>query len=211
LNVKQLVARLASTIALGVMLSGLVISNASATDVSELTKTCTDCHGQNGASTDSHVPIIGGYSEQYLIDSLTAYIDKDRPCSEVEFHEGDNKGTKTDMCKIAEALSEEDVEKIAVFFAGKEFVPAKQTFDPAKAALGAKIQKASCSKCHEDGGSSPDDDAGILAGQWMPYLASSFKEFVSGERLQPKKMKPKLDKLDDSDIENLVHYFGSLQ
>jgi len=142
---------------------------------------------------------------------MAIYKDKERPCIESEYREGDNKGSKTDMCKIAEKLSDEDIEEIAKFYSSKEFVPAKQTFDPAKAALGAKIHKTNCEKCHEDGGSSTDDDAGILAGQWMPYLQQSLKDYVSGERPQPKKMKPKMDKLDETDIDSLVHYYGSLQ
>ena len=208
---KQLLISSTSTIALGVILSGLVIFDASATDIGKLTENCVNCHGKDGVSSESDVPTIGGYSEQYLIDSMDTYKDKDRPCAETEYREGKNKGSRTDMCKIAEELSDEDTEEIAAFYANKEFVPAMQSVDLAKAALGAKIHKSNCEKCHEDGGMSADDDAGILAGQWMPYLESSFKDYVSGERAQPKKMKPKMDKLNDKDIESLIHYYGSLQ
>ena len=73
-----------------------------------------------------------------------------------------------------------------------------------------------CEDCHgkkgnEDGGSSADDDAGILAGQWMPYLEDQFKEYASDKRPMPKKMKPKMEKLTDDDIKALIHYYGSLQ
>jgi sulfide dehydrogenase cytochrome subunit len=198
-------------IALSAMLSGFVIPNASATDIGALIEFCSDCHGQDGISTESDVPIIGGFSEQYLLDSMIAYIDKDRPCPETEYREGDNKGSKTDMCKIAEELSEENIEEIAEFYASKEFVPAKQTFDPGKAASAAKIHEANCEKCHEDGGSSPDGDSGILAGQWTPYLKSALKAFTSGDREMPERMQPKMEKLSDTDIEALLHYYGSLQ
>lgn len=208
---KQAVIKLISTTALGAMLSGLIIIDASATDIGKLTETCTDCHGKDGASEDSDVPIIGGMSEQYMLDSMATYVAKDRPCPEYEYEQGPNKGKKTSMCKIAEDLSEDETKELAKFYASKEFVRAKQTTDPEKAARGKKIHKTNCEKCHEDGGSSPDDDAGILAGQWMPYLESSFKDYALDKRTQPKKMKPKMDKLSDTGTEDLIHYYGSFE
>lgn len=208
---KQLIISLTSTVALSVMLSGLVNFEASAAGISKLTETCSDCHGKDGASSESDVPIIGGFSAQYIIDSMVAYQDKDRPCPETEYREGDNKGSKTDMCKIAEELSEENIEEIAEFYAGKEFVPAKQAFDQAKAASAARIHEKYCEKCHEEGGSSPDGDSGILAGQWTPYLKSALKAFTSGDREMPERMQPKMEKLSDTDIEALLHYYASLQ
>ena len=76
---------------------------------------------------------------------------------------------------------------------------------------GEKIYDKACAKCHDEGGSLPDDDAGILAGQWMPYLEQAFKEFASGERPMVKKMKPKVEKLEPADIEALVNYYGSFK
>jgi len=208
---KQLIVRLTSTMALGAMLSGLVVFETSAADIDKLTQICADCHGKDGASTESDVPIIGGFSEQYMLDSMAIYKDEERPCLETKYRAGENKGSKTDMCEIADDLSDEDIEELAIFYAGKTFVAARQTTDPEKAALGAKIHETSCEKCHEDGGKSSEDDAGILAGQWMPYLEQTFKDYAAGERAQPKKMKPKMEKLDAKDTENLIHYYGSLQ
>ena len=115
------------------------------------------------------------------------------------------------MCTIAKNLSEADSEQIAEYFASKPFVRAKQEFDPAKAKAGKKLQSTKCKKCHDDGGSLPDDDAGILAGQWTPYMKKQFKDFTSGERLMTKKMKKKFDELSDEEKENLIHFFASFQ
>jgi sulfide dehydrogenase cytochrome subunit len=115
------------------------------------------------------------------------------------------------MCKVAADLSEEDAELVADHYAGKPFVRAKQTFDAELAKKGKSIHALNCKKCHEDGGSSPDDDAGILAGQWMPYMEDQFKEYASGERPMPEKMQPKMDKLSEEDTKALIHYYGSFQ
>ena len=57
----------------------------------------------------------------------------------------------------------------------------------------------------------PDDDAGILAGQWTHYLQEQFDAFGSGKREMPKKMKPKMKKLSPEDIKMLINYYGSFQ
>jgi sulfide dehydrogenase cytochrome subunit len=185
--------------------------SAWATGAASPIEDCAGCHGKDGASTESEVPIIGGYSAKYLTDSLTNYQKKARPCPQTKYLSGPKKGQSTDMCAVAGKLAAADVKSIADYLAAKPFVRAKQTADAAKAARGKQIQDTDCKKCHEDGGSSKDDDAGILAGQWMPVLRHTFEEFKSGQRPMPKKMKPKIDKLSKDDVEALVQYFGSFK
>jgi sulfide dehydrogenase cytochrome subunit len=194
-----------------VAMGGLVSYDVDAADVGKLVEDCANCHGKDGASTESTIPIIGGMSEFYLSESMAIYQDKDRPCVEAEYPAGEHKGSKTDMCKIAAELSKADVEAISGFYASKPFVPAKQAFDAEKAARGKQLHESACEKCHEDGGSSPDDDAGILAGQWMHYLEHTFKAYSAGERAMTKKMQPKYEKLDDGEKQDLLHYYASLQ
>ena len=194
-----------------IILSGLLASAAAWGDVTAQLENCAACHGKDGASTDPDVPIIGGYSAKYLADSLTNYRNKARPCPAVKYPAGALKGQSGDMCSVAGKLSDADVAALADYLSKKPFVRAKQSFDAAKAERGKQIHEAHCMKCHEDGGSSPDDDAGILAGQWMPYVRHTFEEFGSGKRPIPKKMKPKFDELTKDDIDALVNYFGSFK
>jgi len=207
---KQRVTGFISLVGLSFVLS-FVTTAATAADVNELVEDCLDCHGKDGASTEPEIPIIGGMSAQYIIDSAVAYKEEERPCIEAEYPEGEHKGEKTDMCKVVDELSDEDTELVAEYFGEKPFVRAKQTADPEKAKSGEKIHETQCKKCHEDGGSSPDDDAGILAGQWKDYLEETFANYASGKRSQPKKMKPKMEKLSEADTEALIHYYMSFQ
>jgi sulfide dehydrogenase cytochrome subunit len=185
--------------------------DAQAADVASLTAACEDCHGKDGISSEPSIPSIGGMSATYITDSLAAYRDKTRECEDVKFPAGAHKGETSSMCKTVEKLSTDDGALIAKHFAEKDFVPAKQSFDAALAATGKGIHALNCKKCHEDGGSSPDDDAGFLAGQWMPYLEEQFEEYAEGKREMPKKMKPKMEKLSEDDTKALLHYYGSLQ
>jgi len=184
---------------------------AAPTFAAEPEQLCVDCHGKDGASTESDVPSIGGLSAQYLLDSLTAYRDSKRPCPETKFRAGDTKRPKTDMCKIATKLGATDAAVVAKHLAAEPFVKAKQSFDPVKAARGKKLHALSCEKCHSENGTAADDDSGILAGQWTPYLRESFEEFSKGTRLLPEKMKVKYESLKPDDVDALLHYYASQQ
>jgi sulfide dehydrogenase cytochrome subunit len=182
-----------------------------AADVNKLVEICASCHGKGGASTESDVPIIGGYSAEYLTGSLTAYKKQERPCPETKYRTGDKKGTKTDMCQTVKDFSASDMKQVAQYFSEQKFVRASQKFDPVLAKRGKDIHEQNCEKCHSEGGTVAGDDAGMLAGQHMAYLDEAFKEFNSGKRPMAKKMKPKLEKLDKAGIDALINYYGSFK
>lgn len=193
------------------LFSLFLATGAWAADVNKVVEDCANCHGKDGTSTESDVPIIGGYSAPYITDSMAAYKKKERPCPETKYRDGEKKGTKTAMCQVAKDLSDTDIKQVAQYLAGKKFVRAKQEFDPVLAKKGKDIHERSCEKCHAEGGSLASDDAGILAGQWMPYLEETFKEYSSEKRPMPKKMKPKMEKFDKAAIDALIHYYGSFK
>ncbi len=189
----------------------LAIGNTQAADIEKLVAPCANCHGKAGASTESDIPIIGGYSTEFLVNNLTAYQDEERNCPETKIRDGSKKGEKTDMCKITKDLSKEDIEAIADYFSKQQFVRANQKFDAELAKRGRKLHDKYCEKCHSEGGTASDDDTGIPAGQWMPYLRFTIKEFQTGKRPIPKKMGKRLEKVHGDDIEALVNYYGSFK
>jgi len=172
---------------------------------------CLACHGAGGASQDSSIPTIGGYSAKYIVDSLGNFKKKLRSCAEVTVPSGPKKGTKSDMCKVVAELSAAEADAAARYLAGRKFARAKQPFDAAKAAKGQSIYGKMCRRCHEDGGSSPDEDNGILAGQWTPYLKAQLAAFRAGKRTIDDKMKARLEKVSAEDEEALLHFFASQQ
>ena len=115
------------------------------------------------------------------------------------------------MCAVAADLSDDDIEAIADAYSVLPFVPAAQDFDAALAGAGAAIHEEQCDRCHSDGGSNVEDEASILAGQWIPYLEQTFADYASGEREQPKKMKEKMDALSADDTMALINYYASQQ
>ena len=197
----------------GILICGVfLICPLANADVADIEKECNECHGDDGVSTESDVPSIAGISPFILEEYMFEYRDEARICRETKYRSGDLERPATDMCVIAKDLSEDDVTAIAEYYGSKEFVAAQQEFDADKAAVGAKLHKKHCAKCHADGGSYADDDASILAGQWMPYFEQTFADYNSGDRsMLDEKMKEKTDPLSDDDIGALIHFYGSQQ
>lgn len=186
-------------------------TTASAGDIDALMKGCNDCHGDNGVSQWTDVPTIAGIDAFVHADALFIYLDEARPCAESEYRQGDTSRAATTMCAIANELGEDDMEAVADAYAALPFVPAAQEFDAALATAGAAVHEQQCDKCHSDGGSNIEDEASILAGQWMGYMKNSFTEYASGDRDQPKQMKDKMDALSEADVTALLHYYASQQ
>ena len=188
-----------------------IFSAASAADLDALMENCNGCHGDNGVSQWGDVPTIAGIDAFGTADALFMFRAEERPCAESEYRQGDTSRAATTMCAITADLSDDDIEVLGDAYAELEFVPAAQDFDAALAEAGAAIHKQQCDKCHSEGGSNIEDEASILAGQWVPYLENSFADYLSGDRDQDKKMKEKLEALSADDVTALVNYYASQQ
>lgn len=172
---------------------------------------CNGCHGDDGVSQWSDVPTIAGMPEYTHADALYFFRDNERPCSESEYRQGDTSRPATTMCQVVADLDDATLDELALYYFELPFVAAQQEFDAGLAAAGKAVHDAECEKCHSDGGSNPDDEAGILAGQWMGYMKNTFAEYASGAREQDKKMKEKMDALSEADETALLHYYASQQ
>jgi sulfide dehydrogenase cytochrome subunit len=193
------------------LLSLSLATSAFAADLAKLVDNCSECHERDGASHDPNMPIIGGYSAQYMINSLTAYKNKSRVCPAIEYLHRDKKIKLTDMCRIVNTLGDQDVRKLAEYYSTQKFRRANQDFDPELARKGKQLHERACEKCHTEGGSLASDDSGILAGQWTPYLKQQFFAFYTEKRTLAKKMKPKFNELGKTDMEALLNYYASFK
>ena len=186
-------------------------SVAAAAGVDALMNGCNDCHGDNGVSQSNSVPTIAGIDAFGHADALYMYRDEERPCGESQYQRGDTARPSTTMCAIAAELSDDEIEALAEAYSALPFVPAAQEFDAALAEAGAAIHDKHCDQCHSEGGSNVDDEASILAGQWMGYLEKTFADYLERDRPQDKKMKEKMEALSADDVTALIHYYASQQ
>jgi sulfide dehydrogenase cytochrome subunit len=178
-------------------------TTAVAQDAPGKAKMCGSCHGNDGVSKKDMIPSIAGISLVAHEDYLYAFREEARACTDSK--------TKAMCANIKKKLTDEEIQELAAYYSALAFAPAVQEFDADKAATGQALHEERCSKCHSDGGSNPEDDASILAGQWMPYLQQSLTLFVSGEREQPEPMQAKTSTLTEAEVEALVHYYASQQ
>ena len=190
---------------------GLFAAFAVAGDLDAVVENCNGCHGNDGVSQWADVPTIAGISEFVHSDALYIFRDEARPCTETEYKQGDTSRPATTMCAVTADMSDDMIDEVAAYYAGKPFVAAKQEFDAALAEAGKAVHEAECDRCHSEGGANPEDDASILAGQQMGYLMDTFAEYRAGEREQPQKMEEKLSALSDDDVKALIHYYASQQ
>lgn len=192
--------------AVGLFFSGVVWG-----DVSGIVEDCDGCHGDGGVSQWTDMPSIAGIPEFTHGDALYIYRDAERPCAESKYRQGDTSKPATTMCAVASGLTDEQIDEIALYYSSMDFVPAQQDFDAALVDAGKAKHDELCEKCHTEGGSNAEDEASILAGQWMGYLETTFEEYASGEREQPAAMKTTMDQLSDADVKALLNYYASLQ
>ncbi|NNJ98358.1 MAG: cytochrome c4 [Gammaproteobacteria bacterium] len=168
-----------------------------APSASMLANTCAGCHGTNGISVGPASPTIAGKSAEYLKEVMEGYKSGDRHA--------------TIMNRIAKGYTDEEIALMADYYAALPFESAaeKQTFDSAKIEAGSKLYKKNCSKCHDENGTLAEDDSGILGGQWLPYLQFTMVDYRSGRSEMTKKMKKKVEKLNDEEIESVLQFFAS--
>ncbi len=201
------------TIRKALLIAGLAVSVSSPTlaadkpklkmgaSPSMLANTCSGCHGTDGASQGPAAPTISGLSTEYFVELMQGFASDEIP--------------NTIMGRIAKGYTEDEIKAMADFYGGKPFVKAKQNYNKKLVKKGGKLHDKYCEKCHSDGGQSAEDDSGVLAGQWTPYLKWSLADYNSGDREMTKKMKKKLNKLiktqGDKGIEALLAYYASQQ
>ncbi len=184
---------------------------AMAGDIDELTAQCDSCHGVDGASMSSDVPIIGGQSKKYIFETLESFQDWARPCIKSSYRSGDTARPKTDMCKIAGGLSREDISALSAHYSSLPWLPAIQDFDAVAAEAGNLIQQESCESCHHEGGKALGGLGPRLAGQWKPYMKATLKFVPTGEHLVPPTMERSVTDFSDADINAVLDFYASQQ
>ena len=164
---------------------------SAADDIAAKAQQCAACHGENGLSADPKtIPTIWGQQQSYLVKQLH------------DFRSGDR--FSPIMSPIAKDLAQEDLRKIAAYFAAKGW--------PAQAATAATAPPsalAQCQPCHQrnfEGG----PPAPRLAGLSYDYLVAAMRGFATGERTNNGDMPKFMQALSDSERDAMARYLSAL-
>lgn len=169
------------------------VSACAADDIEAKVQTCNVCHGASGMPLDPKtMPIIWGQQQAYLMKQLHDYRSGDR--------------NNPIMTAIAKGLAQEDLRKIAAYFAAKTW----PTQPAPAAAVSPPAGIDQCKPCHQ-----PNFQGGMpaprLAGLSYEYLAASMKNFATDERTNNGDMPKFMQALSDSQRDAMAHYLASLR
>ena len=171
---------------------------------------CADCHGVSGQGNRSPVhPRLAGQSRFYLRKQLDDFASGARPSD--------------DMAPIARALTEEQREEVAAYYAAVEDVPypSQPEADPALlqnggvlSAVGAPGRRIrACETCHADAGTGIPPSYPYLAGQFAEYTERQLRLWKDGRRRNdPLNVMADIAKeLSDEEIRALALYFARVR
>ena len=196
----------AETLLVGLLSCCMFVSIANGDEVGATAESeCGVCHGEKGVSTKPSIPSIGGFSESAILDLLTTYENDLRKARRVTLDDG----TETDMIEVLDAFSQTELEEFALYYSQTTWTPIPQDFDRQLAAEGARLHKVKCNKCHINGGSIPESDHALMAGQWREYLEGEFKNFDDGSRRMSSKMQQKYETLSAKGKQAIIEFYVS--
>ncbi len=156
--------------------------------------TCLGCHGienyKNVYPTYS-VPKLVGQHPEYIVAALKAYRGKQR--------------SHATMYAQASSLSDQDIEDVAAYLAGKPLAAGT----PAAGTAPAKVT-ALCSACHGADGVGIMGDYATLAGQHSDYLARALVEYQKGDRKNAV-MQTFATQLSAADVKTIAEYYSMQQ
>jgi cytochrome c553 len=138
-----------------------------------------------------NVPRIGGQNAEYVVISLKAFRSGER--------------THKNMNLQAEALSDQDMEDIAVYLQGQRAQPGAGSAGNAAA---GQNKSAVCHACHGATGTAVQPIYPNLGGQHQDYLAQSLQAFRDGSR-QNAIMGGIAANLGDQDIDDIAAWYAS--
>ena len=171
----------------------------------EAERACGVCHGEKGVSEEPSIPSIGGFSDSAILDLLTTYEHNFREARRVQLDDG----SETDMAEVIEAFSPSELEAFALYYSEQTWTPIAQDYDRELAAEGARLHKVKCNKCHMKGGSIPESDHALMAGQWREYLEGEFRNFDDGSRRMSSKMQQKYETLNAEGKQAIIEFYVS--
>jgi len=153
---------------------------------------CAGCHGQNGVPSDAKTtPIIWGQQQSYLVKQLHDYRSGDRE--------------NPVMATIARGLAQDDLRKVAAYFAAKSWPAQSAAAAPAAPPKGI----AQCKPCHQ-----PNFEGGMpaprLAGLSHEYLSEAMRAFATGVRSNNGDMPKLMQALTDNERDAIARYLSAM-
>lgn len=165
-------------------------------DISGKVAVCESCHGgADNLPVNTDTPILAGQEYYYLYVQLKDYKAGRRE--------------NAVMSGMAAPLSKDEMKAFAEHFSSMEWKKTQAETDDTLSAKGSSALSAGqCSQCH----STYKGDSRIprLAGQQLPYMLQTMKDFKNKVRLNSPAKGSLMDSFSDEDLAAMAHYLAEL-
>ena len=151
---------------------------------------CIKCHGATGSGDESGTPNLAGQDVKYLSATIKAYRDKVRE--------------HAPMHKALGSLKDNEIEKVAVFFAAEQ--PAQIAFTPPEPIVELAEK---CDRCHSLASPNPETPAAKLNGQNRGYLIKAMTAYRNGDRESTAMHKISSGLYFDATIEGIATHYSA--
>jgi cytochrome subunit of sulfide dehydrogenase len=192
---------------IGILVLVLSLPAARAEDAPPVVALCTQCHGEVGPSPFPGVPTIHGLPPGVIENALYDFREALRPCRKSECST-DGRCPDMSMCDITAEMSDEEMDRLAYWYAAQPFANHQDPYDPGLAARGQALHERHCEICHTNYGSDPLDDASMLRGQRKDYLRRALEDFQQGRRVALDAMDERLRTLSDEELDALAEFYS---
>jgi cytochrome subunit of sulfide dehydrogenase len=183
-------------------------TTASAAEAPPIVPLCALCHGEVGPSPFPGVPTIHGLPPGVLENAMFKYREGRRPCRKSECTE-DGRCPDMSMCDIVAAMSDEEMDRLAHWYAAQPFANHQDPYDPELAAKGRALHDRYCEVCHTNYGSHPLDDASMLRGQRKVYLRNALGDFQQSRRSSGlEAMNARVRTFSDEELDALAEFYS---
>lgn len=172
------------------------ITNAADVDISAKLVVCQSCHGStDGVPINADTPILAGQEYYYLYVQLKDYKAGRR--------------ANAVMSGMAAGLSKDEMKALAEHYSSMEWTRVQSDINDTLASKGnSALGAGQCSQCH----STYQGDSRVprLAGQHLPYMLQTMKDFKNKVRLNSPAKGSLMDSFSDEDLEAMANYLSGL-
>jgi cytochrome c553 len=163
-----------------------------ADDIEAKVQLCAACHGDKGTPADPKtMPVIWGQQQSYLMKQMR------------DFRSGERNSAI--MSPIAKGLAEDDLRRIAAYFAARTWPARRASAEPPSPPKGI----AQCQACHQ-----PNFEGGMpvprLAGLSYEYLVAAMRAFAAEERTNNLDMPKFMQALTERERDAIARYLAAL-
>ncbi|OED41286.1 hypothetical protein AB833_09720 [Chromatiales bacterium (ex Bugula neritina AB1)] len=170
--------------------------HAADVDVTDKIAVCQGCHGgSDSAPINADTPILAGQEYYYLYVQLKDYKAGRR--------------ANAVMSGMAAPLSKDEMKALAEHYSSMEWPTIRSEIDDDLATKGnSALSAGQCSQCH----STYQGDSRVprLAGQQLPYLLQTMKDFKNKVRLNSPAKGSLMDSFSDEDLAAMANHLSGL-